>query len=128
MYILFSASSFIFQWDQFFEIFLKFLSLPTRENEINSTFQQKYFFIIFCYPIHMPLHLWIWTSEHKYCISLTKSSVWPSISFVWFQFKPLIRKCLSWYCSIETLLKTRMNLGLNILLIFMVSSSSNPSN
>ena len=31
--------------------------------------------------------------------------------------------------SIETLLKTdRMNLGLNILLIFMVSSSSNPSN
>ena len=32
---------------RFFEVFGFF---NTRENEINSTFQQKYFFIIFSYP------------------------------------------------------------------------------
>ena len=49
VYFIFSVK-FYFSMGSIFWDFLKFLSFPTRENEINSTFQQKYFFIIFSYP------------------------------------------------------------------------------
>ena len=130
---IFSCSvKYYFKRDQFFEIFWSFWVLKKRENEINC---KSTFFIFIWNPTHMPLHLGFWEASLKlpYNPMILVSGRLHSKSG--FKLSPLrshnlwaIRKCLSWYCSIETLLKPRMNLGLNILLIFMVSSSSNPSN